>query len=311
MKTNFNFIFIIEVFIMPTLLIVSLLLCLGSSSLSASSSASTSTASSVTADGKSSDTPEPIPSAPIQDNSFLIEEGYNQEDGVVQHISYMQRSFTTGDWMYSQTDEWPLRTIKHQLSLTLAGAHSGAGSAWGWADTAVNYRYQLLGDGNSKLAIAPRLTVLIPTGKFRLGRGNGGIGLQTNMPLSLQHNRWLVTHWNAGTTWIPNARNTMGQQAQSLNFNLGQSFVWLASSRFNALLETLWTSTADVSGRNATIRQQSLFVSPGMRWAYNLANGLQVVPGVGVPVGIGPRGGQLGLIIYLSFEHPWGIARSR
>lgn len=25
--------------------------------------------------------------SPIQDNSFLIEEAYNQEDGVVQHIS--------------------------------------------------------------------------------------------------------------------------------------------------------------------------------------------------------------------------------
>ncbi len=29
-------------------------------------------------------------SAPIQDNSFLLEEAYNQEDGVIQHISYFR-----------------------------------------------------------------------------------------------------------------------------------------------------------------------------------------------------------------------------
>ncbi|HVO63930.1 MAG TPA: hypothetical protein VMT53_23615 [Terriglobales bacterium] len=249
--------------------------------------------------------------APIQDNSFLIEEAYNQENGVVQHISYMQRSLTTGDWIYTQTDEWPLRTIKHQLSLTLAGAHSGAGSGWGWGDTAVNYRYQLVGNGEAKVAIAPRLSLLIPSGSFRSGRGTGGLGLQTNLPVSIQHNRWLVTHWNLGTTWIPRARNTLDQQAPSLNFNLGQSFVWLASSRFNALLETLWTSTADVSGRNIIVRRESVFVSPGMRWAHTFASGLQIVPGFGVPLGVGPSSGQRGLIVYLSFEHPWGIARSR
>jgi hypothetical protein len=109
---------------------------------------------------------------PIQDNSFLIEEAYNQEDGVIQHISTFQRLTNTGDWVYTQTDEWPLRTIKHQLSLTLSGTHAGdfAGSGAGWGDTAVNYRYQLVGSGETKLAIAPRASLLIPTGDHRLGR---------------------------------------------------------------------------------------------------------------------------------------------
>ena len=31
---------------------------------------------------------------PIQDNSFLVEEAYNQEDGVVQHISFFERLAT-------------------------------------------------------------------------------------------------------------------------------------------------------------------------------------------------------------------------
>jgi hypothetical protein len=73
-----------------------------------------------------------IPS-PIQDNSFLIEEAYNQEEGVVQHIGSFERLTNSHDWVYTQTDEWPLRSIKHQLSVTLAGTHAGsfAGSGRG------------------------------------------------------------------------------------------------------------------------------------------------------------------------------------
>ena len=39
---------------------------------------------------------------PIQDNSFLIEEAYNQERGVVQHINTFQRVHS-GDWVYTFT----------------------------------------------------------------------------------------------------------------------------------------------------------------------------------------------------------------
>jgi len=39
-------------------------------------------------------------SPPIQDNSFLIEEAYNQEAGVVQHVNTFMRQ-RNGDWLYS------------------------------------------------------------------------------------------------------------------------------------------------------------------------------------------------------------------
>src|SRR4249919_718696 len=76
--------------------------------------------------------------APIQDNSFLIEEAYNQEDGVIQHISTFQRLTSSHSWVYTQTDEWPVRSLKHQLSVTLSGTYAGdfAGSGAGWGDTA-------------------------------------------------------------------------------------------------------------------------------------------------------------------------------
>ncbi len=48
-----------------------------------------------------------------------------------------------------------------------------------------------------------------------------------------------------------------------------------------------------------------LFLSPGIRWAYNFNNGLQIVPGIGVPLGVGPSDGEKGVFLYLSFEHPY------
>ena len=252
-------------------------------------------------------------SAPIQDNSFLVEEAYNQEDGVVQHISSFERLTNSHDWVYTQTDEWPLRSLRHQVSITLAGTHSGsfAGSGAGWGDTALNYRYQLLGSGETKFAIAPRVSVLLPSGALRYGRGSGGLGMQMNLPVSVQHSRQIVTHWNAGATWVPHALNQNHAKSSTTAFNLGQSIVWLAKPRFNVLLETLWTSSEDVLAAEKVRRSQDLYLSPGLRWAHNLENGLQIVPGVALPFGVGPCSGEKGVILYLSFEHPFSFAHSR
>jgi len=253
------------------------------------------------------------PTGPIQDNSFLIEEAYNQEDGVIQHISTFERLTNSHDWVYTQTDEWPVRTYKHQLSVTLAATHAGsfAGSGAGWGDTAFNYRYQLAGNGESRVAVAPRITLLFPTGDHKFGRGSGGIGLQTNLPLSMQHSAHWVTHWNAGATWIPRALDERHEAAGTTGVNLGQSVVWLAKPRLNFLFETLWTSSEEVVGRQKTVRSQDLYVSPGVRWAHNLRRGLQIVPGIAAPIGIGPCAGEKGVMFYLSFEHPFGPAHSR
>ena len=184
--------------------------------------------------------------------------------------------------MYTLTDEWPLRTLKHQVSVTLAGTHAGsfAGSGAGWGDAGLNYRYQLVGSGEAKLAIAPRLSLLLPSGDHKFGRGSGGVGLQTNLPISIQHSSHFVSHWNVGATWVPHALNENQDRASTTTFNLGQSTVWLARPRFNVLLETLWTSSESVIGTAKVERLQNLYLSPGVRWAHNFESGLQIVPGV-------------------------------
>src|SRR5438477_4589435 len=108
----------------------------------------------------------------IQDNSFLVEEAYNQEAGVVQHINTFTRMWNSKDWVYAFTQEWPaMRNPRHQFSYTLIGMHAGAAprSGVGLGDIAINYRYQLVGNGESRSAFAPRLTVMVPTGDVESG----------------------------------------------------------------------------------------------------------------------------------------------
>src|SRR5215217_4410843 len=144
---------------------------------------------------------------PIQDNSFLIEEAYNQERGVVQHINTFQR-FHSGDWVYTFTQEWPVPDQQHQLSFTLPVVrmddHRGVG------DLALNYRYQLVGDSDARVALAPRFSVLLPTGDFEEALGAGGVGLQGLLPVSVVLHPQLVTHWNVGVTFTPGAKNPAG-----------------------------------------------------------------------------------------------------
>jgi hypothetical protein len=247
--------------------------------------------------------------SPIQDNSFLMEEAYNQEDGVVQHINFFTRSFDSHDWVYTFTQEWPVRGQKNQLSYTVSATHAGGtpGSATGLGDTAINYRYQLVGSGDTRVAISPRLSLLLPTGDSRFGRGFGGSGLQTMLPVSVVLNKKFVTHWNAGATWVPRAKNELGERAGVNGYTLGQSTIWLASNRFNVMMETVWTGNESVVAPGKTQRAHDLLLSPGVRWAYNFSNKLQIVPGVAVPIGAGPSAGDKGIIFYLSFEHPWSI----
>jgi hypothetical protein len=60
-------------------------------------------------------------------------------------------------------------------------------------------------------------------------------------------NRKFVTHWNAGATIIPNARNAAGETGTTFGYNFGESIVWLARPRFNALLETVFNRSQQVT----------------------------------------------------------------
>lgn len=247
------------------------------------------------------------PPAPIRDNSFLIEEAYNQEDGVIQHISAFTRDRDTREWVYTFTQEWPVQGETHQLSFTVPLQNPGidSGGSAGVGDAALNYRYQALGGSVGRTSFAPRLSLLFPSGDETEHRGTGGAGVQFNLPLSVTISRSLVANSNLGATLIPSARNGLGQKAAVHEYFAGQSLIWLARPTFNVMLEAAWSSSEEVTGAGRTSRGSRFFLAPGVRGAINRKSGLQIVPGLAVPIGIGASRGDTAVFVYLSFEHPF------
>src|SRR6266513_700741 len=85
--------------------------------------------------------PRAVSPEPIKDNSFLIEEAYNQDAGVVQHIYTFTRPLTGRDWAFTFTQEWPVHGMRHQVSYTVPMFHTGTGllADEGVGDLAVHY----------------------------------------------------------------------------------------------------------------------------------------------------------------------------
>ena len=243
---------------------------------------------------------EPAAIDPLEDNSFLIEEAYNQEEGVVQQLGTFLRG-RGGAWVASFTQEWPVPGQEHQLSYTLTYGRAGEGGARGLGDILLNYRYQAVFQ-EEKVAFAPRLSAVVAGSNADSGASYRGVGVQGMLPVSTTLTPWLVTHSNLGLTWIPAGKDG-DASAEFVVLALGQSFVWLPHPRFNVMLETLWLSTAVRSG-GTTRRDQAVLVSPGVRWGIDIQE-VQVVLGLAAPLGVGPSAGERSVLFYLSVEAPF------
>jgi hypothetical protein len=242
----------------------------------------------------------------IEDNSFLIEEAYNQEPGVLQHIVTFQRSLSTGEWIGTFTEEWPVVDEGHQVSLTATVQRLalGTGSATGFGDLLLNYRHQLYRAADSTAVAVARLSAVLPTGDAGRSLGSGGPGLQLNFPVSVILGPWFTAHWNLGGTWVPSGSRA-SQAGTHTQLLAGQGLDWLPLRSLNLLVEVLWTTTRFVpSSGGSAERADALVVCPGFRHLVELAREWELVWGLALPVGVGPGSGQRSLMLYLSFEHP-------
>ncbi len=236
----------------------------------------------------------------IADNSFLVEEAYNQEAGVVQHITNFRRA-RTGDWAFTFTQEWPAPSQRHQLSYTVP-LLSASGAGTGVGDLAINYRYQAIGRDEEPVWFSPRISALLPAFDARAGRGAGGPGVQVNLPLSVDIASRLVTHWNASAT-LTRARSDGGARATTRSFGAGASAIFLATPTLNFMLEGVWERTQALDPLGPVVTARSALLVPGVRGAFNLSSGMQIVPGVGIPIEVGTNDGARDLFLYLSVEH--------
>lgn len=242
----------------------------------------------------------------IEDNSFLIEEAYNQEEGVVQHISNLmidQRLPST--YYYSFTQEWPVGGQLNQLSYTIPLTFIRNGSS-GVGDIMINYRYQLLGH-DDWVAASPRLSLILPTGSTDKGLGTGGYGLQMNLPFSKRLTESFAAHFNLGATALfPKYTDLNGSGTRKLlpSYFWGGSLIWLASSNLNFLFEYLNTINGQFDENGSVTFESVYIINPGLRYAINV-NSLQIVPGFSVPVNITKSKTYADVFFYLSFEHPF------
>jgi hypothetical protein len=244
----------------------------------------------------------PLAAQVIADNSFLVEEAYNQETGVVQHISNWCRA-RDGSWLFTFTQEWPAPGQSDQLSYTIP-VQGSRGDAAALGDVAINYRRQVLGRDEEPLWFSPRVSLVLPSGSTRRGAGAGGLGVQMNLPVSVRLSRALVTHWNAGAS-IGRARTPAGTRGTIRSLSAAASAIWLAAPTFNLMLESAWDATESLDAAGGRGAESHFVVVPGARFAINLSGGMQIVPGIGIPLGIGPSDGVRDVFLYLSVEHPF------
>ena len=243
------------------------------------------------------DEKDPRPSAALQDNSFLIEEAYNQEPGVVQHITSLRRQGR--DWYFNFVQEWPLGSQTHQVSYSLpySWLRSGGQRANGIGDVMLNYRWQAATETDVLPAIAPRFSVMLPTGNANKDLGVGSAGWQFNLPVSKIVSDRVTLHFNAGLT---SYFDVQGHQPTS--FNVGGSAIYAVTREFNLMLESVAEWNASVNEFQAIEREFAFTLSPGFRYAFNLSAG-QLVVGAAAPIRFTREKTDYGAIAYLSFEH--------
>jgi DtxR family Mn-dependent transcriptional regulator len=239
--------------------------------------------------------PATPPAEPFQilDNSFFVEEAFNQERGIFQNIFGATRQ--SGDWQLTFTQEWPAPTQRHQLSYTVSA--QSVASQSGFGDVYVNYRFQALEEGPGRPAFAPRVSVIVPSGRQSAGAGEGG--LQVNMPFSKQRGD-VYFHWNGGFTWRPR-----GEKVDLLSPALAGSAIYRLRPMLNLMLESVLAFDAEEVQAGRAERTRSFTLSPGVRGGWTLKKDTQLILGAALPITRVDGDSSMGVFGYLSYELPF------
>jgi hypothetical protein len=253
-----------------------------------------------TANAQSGSAPAQQPSEPfgIVDNSFLVEEAFNQDPGVVQNIFTFTRGSASWEAMFTQ--EWPAPGRRHQLSYSIPLEHD-QGTALG--DMRVNYRYQALTETAAMPACAPRLTVIFVSDEVHPGLRRRDLGLEFNVAFSKREGDFYF-HWNLGATHLQRPSSpAIGVPAQTTPALAG-SVVWRTQPLLNLMMEVLTTFPATFGTGEPSARAKVVTLSPGFRRGWNLGDS-QVVVGFAAPLTFENGEKRLAFLAYGSYELPF------
>jgi hypothetical protein len=257
----------------------------------------------------------------IRDNSFFVEEAYNQEPGVAQHIFNWVGLWRYGrvhsrDSFFVYTMELPIHSQTHQFSFALpfetffeqvdGGLPEEQG---GLGNIFLNYRYQLLTEETAVVTMAPRVSLIVPSGDEGRGLGTGQTGFFFNLPVSKEMDPFAF-HFNLGFAVIPDVSVDLGNGLSSpgrdlRGFNLGCSAIWLASYDLNFLVELVGFWDEELDERGFRDHTSQVILNPGLRYAVYTEEALQWVLGISVPIGLSADAPDYGVFGYMSVEHPF------
>lgn len=260
----------------------------------------------------------------LKDNSFLLEEAYNQEPGEVQHILMPEldaNSFGGFEQRHQVelTQEWPLGGKRLQLSYTIP-VGSSDGSEWNVDHMVLRARYQVADEPAQPFAFAPALSLIWqknPLERSFLTRSTVGVGLLLPVSHTLS-SRWAL-HANAGTTWLPDpyatdwndfsTRPLFAELRQDRWIHrLGTGLVYAALPKFHLLFETIG-EFEQFQGNDFvdSDMEPALILNPGARTGFDIGGGTQLVLGVGFPIELTEDNPpDYRVLLYTSLEHSLG-----
>jgi hypothetical protein len=192
--------------------------------------------------------------------------------------------------------------MTHQFSYTVPLARADRRAGIG--DVLLNYRYQLRQESTRGPAIAPRLSLVTPTGSTTNGFGSGVVGLQVNVAFSKQI-RDLYVHWNVGWTWLPRIAVTGGGHESLTSPQVAASGIWRVSPMFNLMVESIVQFEESIDERLHAMHERIVTISPGFRRGWNVGD-RQIVVGAAVPVSFADGDRRTALLTYVSYELPFG-----
>jgi hypothetical protein len=259
--------------------------------------------------GAQQPTAAPSSSRPFEivDNSFLVEEAYNQEAGIFQNIFGALRN-EGGQWAATFTQEWPAPSVRHQLSYALVFDNEGRGSM---GDVAINYRYQLRTGEGGGTALSPRVSLLLRARREHSLEA-ARVGIELNLPASRQFGD-IFLHGNAGVRMYPQVESGVfplpvelqaPRDVSLVNPFLAGSAILRVKPMVNLMFESVVLFEERIVGRATTARDTTVILSPGTRFGWNLGDH-QLVLGAAVPFEHGSGETTAGIFGYASWELPF------
>ncbi|MFN4946854.1 MAG: hypothetical protein ACOVOF_11070 [Chryseotalea sp.] len=244
--------------------------------------------------------------AGIEDNSFLIDEAFNQEKGINQYSAVF--SIQPDELTLQYTLEMPVAHNRHQVSICIPYSISRSSQLayHGVNDVSLAYQYSLT-NKDDRFLLTPGFSVQIPTGDTQLNNLTGFTGINSFVAISKRVSNKLVLHGNARIGYhkkIKSVVQNTDDQQRILSFRsqtAGVSFVWLTAQRFNLLIENVFIR--DVGKiQQGNYQTATHILNPGFRTSFHTKS-TQFVFGTSCPTRFSTKSKpEMSLLFYVSIE---------